>query len=73
MNPTTYCEIRQVPDLDTLHAWASSMGVPVRQRGITLEGNDVYAATHGTTTLVCVVPNRHQPPPLNWESPFEHM
>ncbi|WP_156184762.1 VOC family protein [Allosalinactinospora lopnorensis] len=37
---TTYCEIRQVPDLDTLHAWAAAAGVPVCQRGITLDGNE---------------------------------
>jgi hypothetical protein len=34
--------------------------------------SDVYAATYGPTTLVCVVPNSRQPPPLVWESPFEH-
>ncbi|WP_046472052.1 hypothetical protein [Allosalinactinospora lopnorensis] len=74
MRARTYCEIRQVDTMDTLRAWATAMEVPVEQRGVTLEDHDVYTATHGVTTLVCVVPNRrHRRPPLNWESPFERM
>ncbi|WP_052745826.1 hypothetical protein [Allosalinactinospora lopnorensis] len=71
---TTVCEIRQVPDMDTLRYWARAMEVPVQQIGITLDGNDVMGATHGPTTLVCVVPTRGpRRPPLKWESPFERM
>ncbi|WP_046470082.1 hypothetical protein [Allosalinactinospora lopnorensis] len=72
---TTVCEIRQVPDMDTLRYWARAMGVTVEQRGITLEGNDIYGATYGVTTLVCVVVPTDRPrrPPLHWESPLEHM
>ncbi|MBB4934894.1 hypothetical protein F4561_005788 [Lipingzhangella halophila] len=71
---TTYCEIREVADMAALRGWATAMGVHVQRHGTTLEGHDIFSATHGVTTLVCVVPaDRAVLPPPVWRSPFERV
>ncbi|MFW6641606.1 hypothetical protein ACOALZ_16380 [Nocardiopsis algeriensis] len=68
------CDIRQVPDLEALRAWARSHGARVRYLGPTLERHPVYAATRGHVTRVAVVPERDPHLcPLVWVSPLENL
>lgn len=71
---TRVCEIRELPDLDTLRRWADRNGARVRYLGPTLERRPVYGATCGRASRVAVGkeydPHRA---PLIWRSPLENL
>ncbi|WP_304452016.1 hypothetical protein [Nocardiopsis sp. YSL2] len=73
MTPRTVCDIRELPSLRALSAWAGSHGTRVRYLGPTLEGEPVWGATRGPVTRVArgSRPDPH-PVPLVWSSPLAH-
>ncbi|GAB2508610.1 hypothetical protein HNR10_003918 [Nocardiopsis aegyptia] len=72
MKPRTVCDIRELPSLRALSAWARTHGARVRYLGPTLEGEPVWGAVRGPVTRVVRGrrPDPH-PTPLVWSSPLE--
>jgi hypothetical protein len=70
----TVCEVRELPSMAALSAWADAHRVRVRYLGPTLEGEPVWGATRGAVTRVAREhrPDPH-PHPLVWKSPLEHL
>ncbi|WDZ91706.1 hypothetical protein [Nocardiopsis sp. HUAS JQ3] len=68
------CDIRELPTLQGLRAWAAAHRCRVIYLGPTLEGQPLYGATRGTVTRVA---REHRPDPrphrLVWASPLEHL
>lgn len=70
----TFCDIRRLPTVAALTAWAGEHNARVRYIGPTLEGHAVYEASHGHVTRVAVDTTEmdtHQMP-LSWASPLDH-
>lgn len=69
---TRVCDIRELPDLAALGAWARAHQTAVVYLGPDAEGRPVYEARVGTTERVArshtLDPHRH---PLVWRSPLE--
>ncbi|MFV2195535.1 hypothetical protein [Nocardiopsis sp. LOL_012] len=69
--PRTVCDIRTLPTKDALRAWAREHGARVRWMGATLDGGEVWGATRGVVTRVCVTAPDGRPHPAVWRSPLE--
>ncbi|KOX16947.1 hypothetical protein [Nocardiopsis sp. NRRL B-16309] len=73
MKPRTVCDIRELPSLRALSAWARKHGTRVRYLGPTLEGEPVWGAARGTVTRVARGSGPDpRPLPLVWSSPLQH-
>lgn len=71
---TAVCDIRELPGMTALNAWARTHNTTVRYLGPTLEGQPLYGATRGSVTRVAR-DHRRDPHklPLVWESPLERL
>ncbi|MEV2277470.1 hypothetical protein AB0I72_17985 [Nocardiopsis sp. NPDC049922] len=70
---TRVCDIRELPTVSELRAWADAHGARIRHLGADLENHPVYGATRGHVTRVArgPRPDRH-PHALVWHSPLEN-
>lgn len=71
---TAVCDIRELPGMTALNAWAREHEATVRYLGPTLESKPLYAATRGAVTRVAR--GRRRDPhalPLVWTSPLERL
>jgi hypothetical protein len=66
------CDIRELPTLAELDAWAAEHGVRIGYLGADLENRPVYGATRGHLTRLArdAGPDLHRHP-LVWRSPLE--
>ncbi|GAA1452934.1 hypothetical protein [Nocardiopsis tropica] len=68
----TVCDLRELPTMAALTAWATAHGAAVTYQGPDLQGHAVYAARRGPVTRVVTVPGPDpHPHPLTWQSPLE--
>ncbi|MEU0242149.1 hypothetical protein ABZ234_31110 [Nocardiopsis sp. NPDC006198] len=68
----TVCDLRELPTMAALTAWATAHGAAVTYLGPDLQGHAVYAARRGPVTRVVTVPGPDpHPHPLTWHSPLE--
>lgn len=71
---TRVCDLRELPTMAALTAWATAHGARVTYLGPDLQGHPVYAARRGPVTRVVTVPGRDpHPHPLAWHSPLEQL
>ncbi|GAA1449265.1 hypothetical protein [Nocardiopsis tropica] len=69
---TRVCDLRELPTMAALTAWATAHGAAVTYLGPDLQGHAVYAARRGPVTRVVTVPGPDpHPHPLTWQSPLE--
>lgn len=69
---TAVCDIRELPSLRELGAWARAHRVSVVYSGPDAEGHPVYTARAGTAERVARAPGRDpHSHPLVWRSPLE--
>ncbi|WP_433699115.1 hypothetical protein [Nocardiopsis sp. CA-288880] len=69
---TLVCDLRELPTMAALTAWAAAHGARVTYLGPDLQGHAVYAARRGPVIRVAVAPVRDpHPQPVSWESPLE--
>ncbi|WP_223838644.1 hypothetical protein [Nocardiopsis deserti] len=68
------CDIRELPTVQDLRAWAAAHRARVTYLGPTLEGQPLYGASRGPVTRVAreCRPDPH-PHRLVWASPLEHL
>ncbi|WP_116246283.1 hypothetical protein [Nocardiopsis sp. FIRDI 009] len=71
MRRRTVCEIRQVASMTELRLWARVHGTRIRWMGATTDGGEIWGATRGVATRVCVTPPDGRVHPIVWRSPFE--
>ncbi|XKK41704.1 hypothetical protein HFP72_16340 [Nocardiopsis sp. ARC36] len=70
----TVCDLRELPSMAALTAWATAHGATVTYLGPDLQGHAVYAARRGPVTRVVTVPGPDpHPHPLTWHSPLENL
>ncbi|KOX23887.1 hypothetical protein [Nocardiopsis sp. NRRL B-16309] len=70
--PRTVLELRELPDMGALRAWASRHNASISYLGPTLEGEETYGARAGVQLRVCRCP-QDRPHPVEWNSPLEHL
>ncbi|MFL1377870.1 hypothetical protein [Nocardiopsis protaetiae] len=69
---TTVLDLREVPNLPALRAWASAHGATVRYLGPTGDHEEVYGARRGAQMRVCRTPwENTRLHPVMWRSPLE--
>ena len=69
---TRVCDIRELPSLRALGAWARAHRVSVVYSGPDAEGHPVYTARAGTAERVARAPGRDpHSHPLIWRSPLD--
>ncbi|MEU0236695.1 hypothetical protein ABZ234_03320 [Nocardiopsis sp. NPDC006198] len=69
---TLACDLREIPTMAALTAWAAAHGVRITYQGPDHEGHPVYAARRGPVIRVVVAPVRDpHPQSMSWRSPLE--